>query len=149
MNNPAFEAIRPLTAKKSETNLPAVSAAGAIGNKLGATAPPSVKQMKTPQEIEAEKAALEARNVQLATRITELEAKDDAVSKAELRAEKRRSCRRHREQARRDEAGEESGGRGRRLRQRAERRPEKQGRRTAARHALPAHSAADLSATAR
>lgn len=83
VNDPAFESIAPLTAKKSES--PVAGAAGHNQQKnTGAPALPVI--MKTPEQIAAEKAALEARNAQLETRITELEAKDDAVAKAQLEA---------------------------------------------------------------
>lgn len=83
VNDPAFSDILPLTAKKSH-DLPAAAAAGAVETQTnGAAAPPT--KMKTLEQIQAEKAALEARNTQLETRISELEAKHDAQSQADLK----------------------------------------------------------------
>lgn len=83
VNNGAFSGLKPLAASQKPS--PAAGAAGATQtNKNGAPALPHT--MKTAEQIQSEKAALEARNTQLETRITELEAKDDAVAKAQLEA---------------------------------------------------------------
>lgn len=84
-NKPAFSTNEPLFASTPETkkNLPSPVAparqAGALPNPVSSTE--KYKQMK---ELNAE--ALQARNQQLEQRITELEAQDSAVAKAQLEA---------------------------------------------------------------
>jgi hypothetical protein len=87
VNAPAFDDILPITAQKSEPNtLPAAGAAGLNKQtQSGAPAPLHTMKVKTPEELAAEKAALEARNSQLETRIAELEAKQDTQSQADLK----------------------------------------------------------------
>jgi hypothetical protein len=82
VNNPAFEAIRPLTARRAENQLPTAGAVGSQNqkNKNGAPAPPN--NMRTLEQIQADKAALEARQSQLEAKITALEAQSGDTNAA-------------------------------------------------------------------
>lgn len=83
-NIPAFVEMAPLWAsyrRAAENNSPGVSASG------GATGAHPSSETKTNTDMETQdKNALQARNAQLEQKITELQAKQDAVSQAELRA---------------------------------------------------------------